>query len=433
MRLPKFLHKVFKPRAEATGNYQERLLEQLLSPVFVGDTLINRDLAVTYATVFRCVTLLSGIIADLITESLRVENLDRDTVKTTHARRALSLLCETPNNETPAYGFIEEIASDYLLDGNSLVRPTLVAGVPTTLQRYDSLGARVIDTSSGRTYAILVIDNSGVPREEIVAASDLAHIRWPQLRKQNHRGRRNGFGVPPVQLVAGAIGVGLNTDAYVREYFGDRTGAGGGLKSKLAIIFEGSTSPTQQKELTAAVEAYTKTRKPLIAFGAAKVQQLDDKPQDNDILKLREFQVREIGRAFGVPAPLLGENVTQWGSGIEQLARLLYRFGAKQHLRRVLSPLSLILLPRGQRFVVDESELVRGDTAAVTALLTAALGDAQRPQVISVREARRVLGLPPELPEDATSPNEAPPAEGMTTENVVNFLLHKHQRRQQNA
>lgn len=43
-------------------------------------------------------------------------------------------------------------------------------------------------------------------------------------------------------------------------------------------------------------------------------------------------------------------------------ARLFYRFVGRHHLGRITSALSLRLLEPGERFGVDETELLRGDT-----------------------------------------------------------------------
>ena len=125
-----------------------------------------------------------------------------------------------------------------------------------------------------------------------------------------------------------------------------------------------------------------------------KSSYIRDVPQDDQAAKLRSFQVEEVSRVFGVPPPLLNVNMTSWGSGIEQLARLFWRFGLRQHVERFLAPFSLRLLPMGVRFEVDPTEMLRGDTKETAELVRVLAGDAQREPLASREEMRRLAGLP---------------------------------------
>ena len=95
-----------------------------------------------------------------------------------------------------------------------------------------------------------------------------------------------------------------------------------------------------------------------------------------------------------MPAPLLGVNLTQWGEGIEQLAKLYYRFGARHHLDRLLAPFQSVLLRSGQRFRVDTTEFLRGDATSLQKTMISLRGDAQRPAVATREELRHIAGLP---------------------------------------
>ena len=86
-------------------------------------------------------------------------------------------------------------------------------------------------------------------------------------------------------------------------------------------------------------------------------------PQNADDQELRNFQVQEIARYYGIPLPLLSVSIRQWGAAVnEQISKLGYRWGVKLHLDRILAPLRLKLLMPGERFRIDPTELVRGDT-----------------------------------------------------------------------
>ena len=112
----------------------------------------------------------------------------------------------------------------------------------------------------------------------------------------------------------------------------------------------------QRDEVLQWVQKFSKSREPLVTFGG-KSTKIEDSPQDSEARGLREFQVQEIAKVYGVPAPLLGVDVTEWGQGIEQLAKLFWRFGARQHLERFLAPFQNRLLRPGDRFHVDTTDL----------------------------------------------------------------------------
>ena len=116
--------------------------------------------------------------------------------------------------------------------------------------------------------------------------------------------------------------------------------------------------------------------------------------------ELREFQVQEIARFFGYPLPLVSMPIGQWTRGVnEQVMQMAWRTGFRTHLDRLLSVLSLGLLPMGERFEPDPTAFVRGDSASMAELVMALQGDAQRDPVASRSELRHMSGLPNEPPQ----------------------------------
>ena len=373
-------------------------------PLQVGGRYFTRDLASTYATVFRCVTLIAGVIGELIAFGAWVQDRDGKRVKSAHNTRMLDFLRETPDGIVPAHSWVEDLVTDYLLDGNFIVYVDGPLSAPTKLRLMESWGARAYSTQ-GRVPVYQAresdFDDSAL---EMAPVQRVVHGRWPRLtgRRTGSSWRGRWFAAPPVQVLHQAINTGIQADRYVGEYFGDANRSGGGVRSRLGISFKERANEEVQNRVVKSIQAYARSRHPLVLWGDPTITPIKDSPQDSDALKLREFQVREVGRAYGIPAPLLGENVTQWGQGIEQLARLFFRFAGRHHLSRVLAGFSMRLLPSGQRFMCDETELLRGDTEAITRLLAMTGGDAQRRRVLSVEEQRRLLGVEP----DAVPPDD---------------------------
>ena len=211
------------------------------------------------------------------------------------------------------------------------------------------------------------------------------------LRHSGGSSTREGFALSPVVALRPALEIGVRGDQYIREWFSN------GTQSNLHLDFptpEGKQplSPKQRDEVRAWVQKFRKSREPLVTFGG-KSTKIEDTPQDREAHRLREFQVQEVAKVYGVPAPLLGVDVTEWGQGIEQLAKLFWRFGARQHLERFLAPFQNRLLRPGDRFHVDTTDLLRGDSAAIKEMVMALQGDAQRAPVATREELRHIAGL----------------------------------------
>lgn len=353
---------------------------------------------VRYAALYRVLTLISGTIAQLVCAPGSLRVIDRDG-RRVRSDRVVDLLAASPDGgETPASHLIEDTVADYLVRGTAyLAARRGVAGV-SRLDRMLS-GDRSVyhGHEGGAMLRLRRLDGT----TEAVARRDVAVVRWPRLIATDRI-----EGASPLTALRPALDIGIQGDRYIREWF--RSGA----KSRLHLDYDPQIARTdkQRNEIRESVDLYTRsrTRQPLVTFGGAS-NSISDTPQDRAASMLREFQVREIGRVYGVPAPLLGEQVTEWGKGIEQLARLFWRFGARTHLDRLLLPLSHLLLPPGHCLACDHHELIAGDTEALRGLLVALQGDAQRDPIATREELRRLAGLPREDREDEDEPPAAGP------------------------
>ena len=270
----------------------------------------------------------------------------------------------------------------------------MIDGTPTRMERYVAWDADLTFANDGTgVYRMTPVD--GPIANVRASAMDVAHVRWPRLlRYARTRSTREGFAIPPVVALRPAIDIGLQGDRYIREWFTR------GARSKLHFNFdlkEGEVEPSldSKADLVKWIEAYARNRQPMVTWGATS-SLLSDTPQDDQVKDLREYQVLDAARFYGIPAPLIGSMVTEWGPAIEQLARLFWRFCLRHHIGRYLAALQLRLLRPGQRFVVDPTALLRGDADAISKLVMSLQGDSQRPAVATRPEIRHAAGLPVE-------------------------------------
>ena len=381
-----------------------------------------RNAALGYSTFYRCTTLLSSLIAQVVTQgSLRILDSDGRVSHSPESRSILEIFSTSPDGDLPAYQWVEDWAADYLIDGNALAHVLMSpSGQLRNLRRMRSWDAQTIRANNGS----LVYRGHYVDQDQgshtYVPASQVAHSRWPRLLRHVSYGGtgRHLFAQAPVVAMRPALEIGMAGDRYIREWYTQ----GGAHRSQVAIGLRERLNPEQRDQLRKYLKSYatSNTREPLVMGGGATFQPLFQNAQNREQAALRQFQVNELARVYGIPGPVINENVTQWGSGIEQLAKLLWRFGARQHIDRMMSPVARLVLQQGQRFDYDPSDILRGDADSVSQLINATRGDAQRPED-STREERRLwAGLPLEpengtLREMPTPPT--PPADGGTDPN----------------
>ena len=387
-----------KQQADTDGDIINSLLDAFSSGdaiIDAGGRVSNRDSALGYPALVRCATLMSSVIAQLVTNgSLRVIDLNGDIVDNQKARRALVLFNTSLDGITDAYTAIEDLVIDYALEGNALAKINfLPSGQVGTIQKLDVISSEINPTSDGnyvyRSTLSLALSKNLI--YETIDPRNVAHSRLPIMQRtggNNFSSRRSIFATSPVRMLNRALSIAIAGDKAIRDYYTR------GQRSSLGISYKNKLSNDQMKDIRAAYVALQKTGAPFVVDRAATFTNIENSASDADSLNLREFQVAEVSRIYGIPGPLLNQNLTSWGQGIAQLAKLAWRFGLSQHTDRFLAPFSFRLLDNGQRFKVDASDLLRGDAADMARFLMAVKRDAQRDETMTVEEQRMFLGLP---------------------------------------
>ena len=355
----------------------------------------GRDVAVTYAALHRCVTLIAGVIAELMTDGLWVRDRDGGMVKGTRINAILDVISRSPDDGlTSGTTFIEDAAADYLMDGNALIVPQYEDGSYRLhgLVRYNSWNSDTLPHYDTQVlvYRLTPIREYSDMNVQYESARDVVHVRWPLMTR--HGRRRAEFALAPILALRPTLDIGLRGDRYINTWFSK------GAQPKLHLDYEQKEwhklwTPDQRAEAVGYVLDGVMGRDPLVTFGA-KSSKINDPPQDREAGKLREFQVRECGMFYGIPAPAFGIEVSNWGQGIEMLNRLMWRTGIKPHLKRFLDALTIKLLRPGEKFDVDTTALLRGDSESMAKLIAALGGDAQRAPVATRVEQRHIAGLP---------------------------------------
>ena len=373
----------------------------------------------SYPTFARCVEFISGNIANLMSdpESLMVLDTEGRLSNSRRSKQVSELLTHSADQETSAYEWIEGFAADYVVNGNALARiERRPDGIPFRLIRLRPDGAHTSDTENGVVYRAMEWDSD---RQVVVADRDIIHVKWPSTltRGWTSSSDRNRFAPAPATLLRPATEIGLASDEYIRSYF-----SYGGNKSDIAIVWGPELNESQYETYKKRLQE-KRPREPMILSGGPEVKSLQSTAQSSDTAQLREFQIREVARYFGVPPAALGEGSTdKAATKAEEIGRIAWRFGLQQHINRFLYAMTYKMLAKGERLDVDPIHLVRGDPASMAPLFTVMRTGPNGTGDMTRTEARRYVGLPanprrgdtlaPERtwPEDQPK-EEAPPAE----------------------
>ena len=249
------------------------------------------------------------------------------------------------HGENTSRMMIEDIFCDYCLNGNGLIRIDRSIG-SSKLSRLRVEGAYTDMTSNGEVYVTTGADG----RRIVTAATDVIHIRWPDIEGSNsvhsRRMNRSRFAASPVKKMFIPLRLALLAENNLIGFMGDN-------RPEVSVSFSDQASlglkPEQRKEVAENVQAqWEKYNKAVVAFGG-KVETMVLNPADYVPNEIREFQVRDTCRVYGCPPLLLGENPERLpGTAASEMAFHFYKFALRHHIARMMEPLSLRLLRGGR-------------------------------------------------------------------------------------
>lgn len=136
--------------------------------------------------------------------------------------------------------------------------------------------------------------------------------------------------------------------------------------------------------------------RPMLLHGGLKILPITMPMKDMELVAMRQFQIEEIARIYGVPPFMIGHNekTTSWGSGVEAMAIGFVRFTLRQHLNKFENEINRKLFRTSARAAeFDTTELERADMKSLFESLRSAVGRAGEPRIMTQNEARQVLRL----------------------------------------
>lgn len=188
--------------------------------------------------------------------------------------------------------------------------------------------------------------------------------------------------------------VALATQEYAARFFANSA------RPDFVLTADGNISPEAVDLLRSQLaEHHTgplNAHKPMIMTNGLKPTVISMPLDDLQLLQLRQFQIEDIARIFGVPPFMIGhtEKTTSWGSGVESMGAGFVKFTLRAHLNKFENEINRKFFRTAARVAAfDTTELERADTKSLFEAFRIALGRAGEPGFMTTEEVRERLNL----------------------------------------
>jgi HK97 family phage portal protein len=347
---------------------------------------VSASVALTVPAVSNAIKVISESVA---TAALAVKRRVGDQETDVPAFPALALLTGQANEWTSGYEFLRDLVAQALSqDAGGLAYVNRVGDRPVELIRYDDGGITVEYSPKGTGEPTYRIGGKKVP------AGNIIHVRGP-------------FSRCPLSLARDAIGATKAMELYVGQFWKQSAKPGGVISFPAGVKLGDGALGKMRSAWKAAFEGSDNAGRTAILWDGGTWSQTTMTSVDGQLLELRNFQIAEIARAFGIPQHVIGKlDRATWGN-YAQAAKEYLTATVLPWMRAVESALNRSLLTeeeRGEyRFAFDLDDFSQGSlTDRATVLSTLATS-----RFITTNEGRNWLGLPSRGPEGDVLANPA--------------------------
>lgn len=332
---------------------------------FSGE-VVNEFTSFASSAMLAAVTLLADSIATMPLELVRVRDGRRELLP-------LPSVLSRPNMEQTMFEFVHQVVLSLAVHGVAYIYAPRQAGeLPVEMVVIHPDRVRnEIDRTTGAVYQYI-----GETRYD---SGELMCIHWLRLP-----GRLRG--ISPLEALRNTVGISLAMDRFLAQFYGD-----GATPSS---VFETDKPLTkEQADLLRETweETHWKRRRPAVLAGGLRWRSITVSASDAQMLEHREAIVRDIARAYRIPAHLIGgQGSSQTYQNVESAGINFVRHTLLPWMRRIEDALSE-KLPVDQFVRFNADELMRADltTRVNAAAIQINAG------MLNPNEARAIEGRPP--------------------------------------
>lgn len=310
----------YPPLGDPWGTVDGKWMPGMTFSPYAGSQPVSTDRAMRVAAVFACLRLLSEAIATLPLDTFQRQR----GIRLPYRPRPAFLNFDLEDESRISY--LSQIMLSLLTDGNAYIAtPRDSLGVPTTLIVLDPcLVRKYRDEKTKRIKFEVKLD--GYETVEYTPL-DILHIPGMMLP-----GRLTGLS--PIGYARETIGSALAAQEFGRAFF--ENGATPSANLEFADV---KTKEQAQDIVNIWKESHGGSNQGGIGAltGGAKFVATTINQRDAQFIELRQFQVPDIARIFGVPPHLIADssNSTSWGSGLAEQNLAFGQFSLRPWVERI--------------------------------------------------------------------------------------------------
>jgi len=343
-------------------------------PTESGKT-VNTDTAMRLAAVWSCVNLLTDIVAPLPWHSYKRDSEGVERRLPDHP------LLINPSNEPSlsAADWRAQVMRSLLLRGNAygLIKKTGAFGEPTQIQMIHPDYVSVVRLGPMGPFEFRVL---GERKDLWQAGGDLWHV--PAYLVPG-----SPVGLSPIDYGRQSVGLGLATESFGAQWFGDSAIPSGILHTDQTLTSEQAAQAKQRWNETIQGNRGTAVLGSGISYKSVQVS-----PSESQFLDAMKFNVTQIARLFGIPPEMIGGDSggSMTYSNVETRMQMLYQLSGRVWISRLEFALSQ-LLRTNVNVRANTEDLLRTDADTRTKIQVQRLRAGTR----SVDEIRAEDNLPP--------------------------------------
>lgn len=356
----------------------------------IAGVRVSAETAMHAPAVWACVRLISGAIAGLPLHAYRGTGEDRKQI-------SLPFWIDQPIPNNPNVTravHVQQVVTSLLLEGNAFIRflPSVASPIGMVVLPPHDVTIETQDSGD-----VLYKWNG-----QALTPAEVVHIPYQVVLGQAR-------GLNPVDAAKESIGLALAADQFGAAFFGNGATVGGFIKFPAGYDPAPEELVRLKKDFAKKHVGARKSHAIGALTGGAEFQPNETSNKDSQFLELREFQVEDIGRLYGVPPHMIGSQkpgAVAYAS-VEQRNIDFVTHGLQPVIEKLEDGYERVL--RGSRtyFKFSVEGLLRGDQKS----RWEAYGIALDKKVIRREEVRAKEDLPfdPEGVGYLETPNNNPP------------------------
>ncbi|EMR02520.1 phage portal protein [Cesiribacter andamanensis] len=290
--------------------------------------LVTRESAMRWSPVYACIRIISENMASVPLKVYKSTPTGKEVDKTNPLYR---LLHSEPNPLMSSFTWRQIMQVDLLTEGNAYSIIHRRGSKVTALEYVPAGKVATYPQGDSLTYEI---------EKKRYKHTDILHVTglgWDGVK-----------GMSPIEYAREAIGLGMASEKYGADYFGQGATLSGILTT------EATLNPDQRTALKAAwyEEAHGKKNNHAtkVLGGGMKYQRIGNTPEESQNVQIRRFQLEEVARIFGIPNHLLNNLENASFSNIEMQSSEFVMYCLRPHAARWESELQRKLFPNDDTF-----------------------------------------------------------------------------------